>query len=327
METKRVFVTGATGFVGRHLVAELAHKGHIVTCLARAPEKLRSLGQICARAIIGDLKNPGKLEKHINGQDVVFHLAAIRGEWKISWDKYYRVNVEATKRLLEFSANAGVSKFVFVSSVGVLGTSPNEVPADEKTPHNPDSRYHKSKMLAEQAVLKWAEFLNTTIIRPTITYGPYDVGFLYRTAKIVKRGFFPVVNKGDNKIHILYVKGLVKTLIESMMSTHNSGQIYIVADKRPIKFRNLVSLIGALINEKVKIINIPSKPFLNLAKTYDRVIAQILNGRSMEISFKLLSLPWHYSIRKVVNEMGYQPYQTEEKVKDTLLWYVERGLL
>jgi len=327
VETQRVFVTGGTGFIGRHFVEEIARQGHVVTCLIRNPKKMAELDHIGVRFVRGNLINIGKVKEHIERQDIVFHLAAIRGERKISWAEYYKVNVEATQRLLEISANTGVSRFVYASSVGVHSTSPTNLPADEKTPYCPDSFYHKSKMLAEHVVFKWTKFLHTTVIRPTITYGPNDVGFLYRVAKIAKNGFFPVVGQGENKIHILYVKGLVETLINAMSANNASGEIYIIADKCPIKFRDLVQFIGAYINRKLKIVSVPFEPFLKLTEIYDELIAPIVKGKSMVISFKLLSLPWYYSIRKVVSELRYRPYHTEDRVKDTIKGYLNQGWL
>jgi len=327
METKRVFVTGATGFIGSHLVEELARRGHVVTCLVRNPKKMAGFSHLGLKPVIGDLEKTDKLKEHIKGQDVVFHLAAIRGELKIPWETYYKVNVEAVQRLVEISADVGVSKFLYISSVGVLGTSPLRVPADEETPYNPDSRYHKSKMLAEQAVLKLSKSLNTIVIRPTITYGPYDTGFLYRVARMVKGGFFPMVGVGNNKTHVLFVRGLVEALVKALEVECGTGQIYILGDKNPLEFRNLVQLVASSIHKKVRIIRVPFEPFMEFSKMYDTFIMPIVKGLSMEISFKLLSLPWHYNIEKAVEEIGYRPYKTEEMVGNTLDWYVQQGWL
>lgn len=326
METKRVFVTGVTGFIGGHLIEELARRGHDITCLIRNPKKKSNLTHISLRPVMGDLVNVEKLKKHIKGQDVVFHLAAIRGERKIPWGRYYKINVEATRKLIEMSTQAGVSKFLYISSVGVHGTSPLQIPADEETPYNPDSYYHKSKMLAEQVVLKQAEFLPTLIIRPTITYGPSDTGFLYRIARNVRRGFFPIVGLGDNKVHILYVKGLVEALIKAM-EVNSTGNVYILADKSPIEFRNLIQLVASFMGKKVRTIQVPFKPFMELSEVYDVFVTPITKGMSMKMSFKILSLPWHYNINKAVREIGYQPYQTKEMVENTLAWYIKQGWL
>lgn len=325
-ETKRIFVTGATGFIGHHLVEELVSKGHDITCLVRDPKKKNDVTRMGMRSVEGDLTNFEKWKTHVRGQDVVFHLAAIRGEWNIPWEKYYRVNVEATQKLAKISAQAGVSKFLYISSVGVHGTSPMRVPADEETPYNPDSYYHTSKMLAEQAVLEQAESLTTIVVRPTITYGPSDTGFLYRIASNVRKGFFPVVGRGNSKIHILYVKGLVEALT-SAMEVNSKGQVYLLADRNPIEFRNLIQAVAFSMRKKVRIIRLPFKLFLELSKIYDIFVTPMVKGLSMKVSFKLLSLPWYYSINKAVNEIGYQPYQTEEMVKKTIAWYIQQGWL
>ncbi|UCG45586.1 MAG: NAD-dependent epimerase/dehydratase family protein, partial [Candidatus Bathyarchaeota archaeon] len=267
------------------------------------------------------------IKEHVNRQDVVFHLAAIRGEFSIPWKTYYRINVEATRRLTELSFQSGVSTLVYVSSVGVHGTSPSRVPADEQSPYNPDSSYHRSKMMAEQVIQGYADSLDTVIVRPTITYGPSDTGFLHRVARIARTGFFPIVGEGANRVHLLHIDGLTALLARVMVEHHTSGRIYIAADKSPIRFRDLVKSTRVSAEENLRFIRIPFTPFLRLAEAYDRLIAPALKARSLEISFRLLSQPWYYSIKRAVKELGYHPHETESNVKKTVQWYFTQGWL
>jgi UDP-glucose 4-epimerase len=326
MNKKNIFVTGGTGFIGSHLVKELLSKGYDVTCLVRNPRKKKEFLNDDVRYILGNLNNIEKVKNEITGHDVVFHLGAIRGEYDIPWEYYYKINVDATRLLAEISLQSGISKFLYMSSVGVYGTSPLVVPADIKTPYNPDSKYHKSKMLAEKIVLEKSHLMDAIIIRPTITYGSYDRGFLYRLARYVKMGFFPIVNNGRNLIHLVYVKGLVEGLIKTM-EINAEIKILIMADKHPLEFIKLIKLIALSLNKDIKTIKMPQIPSLALCKIYDRVITPITKGLSTEVSFKLLSLPWFYDIKKSINEIGYQPYQTEKMIKNTIFWYLENGWL
>jgi nucleoside-diphosphate-sugar epimerase len=326
MNDNNIFLTGGTGFIGRHLVKELVGKGYNVTCLIRNPKKKKVFLNDDINFIVGNLQNVEKVKKDITGHDFVYHLAAIRGEYNIPWEHYYKINVEATRKLFEMSIMSGISKFLYISSVGVYGTSPIIVPADAQTQYNPDSKYHKSKMLAEKILLQKSHLLDTLIIRPTITYGSYDRGFLYRLAQYVKKGVFPIFNHGNNLVHLLYVKGLVEGLIK-LMEIETKSKIFIFADHNPIKFKKLLKLIALPLKKEIKTLKMPHMSTLTFFKLIDRVITPIIKWPSTEISYKLLSLPWFYDIEKSIKEIGYQPYQTEKMIHNTISWYIQHGWL
>jgi glycosyltransferase involved in cell wall biosynthesis len=128
--------------------------GYQVNCLIRNPVKAMFLKNLGANLVKGDLNDFDMWKDLLKDCDIIIHAAAIRGERFIGWEKYYRVNVLATVKLLEIALKYNIPRFIFISSVGVLGTSPKQLPANEETVYNPDCDYHRSKMLAEQAILR-----------------------------------------------------------------------------------------------------------------------------------------------------------------------------
>jgi len=175
MPFKKLFVTGGNGFIGSSLVAHLNSQGYQVSCLVRDHKRGNRLYGSSVRLYIGSLGyiSSVELEKMIEGHDAVLHLASISREQMIPWEEYVRTNVNGAEDILRASLSCGVRKLLYFSTVGVLGTTPRRLPGMEDAPYDPDCSYHRSKAFAERKVLEWdRRGLNTTIIRPTITYGP-----------------------------------------------------------------------------------------------------------------------------------------------------------
>ncbi|MCG9969064.1 NAD-dependent epimerase/dehydratase family protein [Pelotomaculum terephthalicicum JT] len=327
----RIFLTGTTGFIGGHLVRHLARRGEQVTCLVRKENALKGsphikllkeeLGALCDRELACRL---------ISGHDYVIHCAAIRGEMRLPWSDYFKINVDATCSLLEAAGRAGVKKFLYLSSVGVLGTMPLRLPASEDTPYNPDSNYHRSKALAEKQVIECSSSgLDTVVIRPSITYGPEDNGFLLRIIRMAEKGYFPLISGGKNKIHLTYVDGLVDAMVKALDSSLGSGKrVYTIVDSQPICFKELIEMIADSLGRKVKIINIPSKTLLFLGtRSYDAILGPVKKSPSLTMSAKILALPWYYDAGRAKRELSYTPFDTRKRVPETVRWLKENGWL
>lgn len=327
-----VLLTGSTGFIGSHLLNRLIENKYSVSCIVRKDIEVSSSPLV--RPIKCDLGALCNLETACNlvkGHQFIIHCAAIRGEMRLPWSEYYKINVEATATLLKAAGMHGLKKFVYISSVGVLGTTPAELPASESTPYQPDSYYHKSKMLAEKEVIQLSKEigLSSVIIRPSVTYGPGDNGFFRRVTRIAAGGYFPIVRGGENIIHLTYVEGLVDAIIKSLNAqTDKNTNIYTVVDSNPMDFRSLIELIADSLNKKVKFINIPSRNLLLMGcKTCDTILGPVKKGLSLTMSAKILALPWYYSNQKARRDLSYQAYDTRRQVPKTVKWLIENGQL
>lgn len=113
-------ITGATGFIGSHIAERLVKDGEEVTALVRNTSKLDFLKSIGVKLAYGDINDIVSVRDAMKGMDVVYHSAALADEW-ISYEEAYRVNVEGTKNLLECARESGIKRFVFISSLAVLG--------------------------------------------------------------------------------------------------------------------------------------------------------------------------------------------------------------
>jgi len=179
----KIFVTGATGFVGHHVAKALAAEGADLRLLVRRSSNLRNLegiGPEQARCdtVVGDLVQPESLRSALEGCDAVVHVAADYRLWIPDPDTMYRANVEGTRELLRLAREAGVRRFVYTSSVATMHFRTDGIVINEDTPvslADMVGHYKRSKFLAEQEALHAAEQGQQVIIlNPTTPIGPND---------------------------------------------------------------------------------------------------------------------------------------------------------
>src|SRR5665213_2225362 len=183
MKPKRILVTGATGFVGRPLLPALLRAGHAVRVATRREESFPDSVEV---AIIADLKSHTDWKPILQGVDIVIHLAG-PAHSKISeeaFSEFDQVNWHATQRLANAAKNAGIDRFVYISSVRAqVGSSALNVICEQDDPH-PTNQYGRSKLAAEQAVR--ASGVPFTILRPVVVYGPHPKGNMLAVVKFAR---------------------------------------------------------------------------------------------------------------------------------------------
>jgi dihydroflavonol-4-reductase len=174
----KVFLTGATGFVGHHVAKALAAEGADLRLLVRKTSKLSNLEGIPGDTHIGDLADPESLKPALEGCDAVVHVAADYRLWIRDPQTMYRANVDGTRDLLRLAREAGVPRFVYTSSVATMHFRTDGIVINEDTPvslADMVGHYKRSKFLAEQEAIKAAEAGQKVIIlNPTTPIGPND---------------------------------------------------------------------------------------------------------------------------------------------------------
>ena len=207
----RVFVTGATGFVGWHLVEALLARGDEVRCLVRPPS-VGLLDGRKTRAVLGDLTDGESIRRGMDGVEAVYHCAADYRLYVDDPDSMYAVNVEGTRNVLRASAEAGVRRVVYTSTVGALGLNADASPADERTPvgiSDMVGHYKRSKFLAERVAEEWvSKGLPLVIVNPSTPVGERDIKPTATGRMILDflRGRIPAyVDTGLNLVDVRYV--------------------------------------------------------------------------------------------------------------------------
>ena len=174
----KVFLTGATGFVGHHVALALADEGAELRLLVRKSSNLKNLEGIRGETYVGDLLEPESLRAGLEGCDAVMHVAADYRLWIRDPEIMYRANVEGTRELLRLAREAGVPRFVYTSSVATMHFRTDGIVINEDTPvslKDMVGHYKRSKFLAEQEAIKAAQAGQQVIIlNPTTPIGPND---------------------------------------------------------------------------------------------------------------------------------------------------------
>jgi len=175
----RVFVTGATGFVGSHVARELASRGAALRLLTRRTSSLANLEGLNAETATGDLLEPESLRTGIRGCQAVMHVAADYRLWVRDPETMYRANVEGTRALLRIAREEGVRRCVYTSSVATMGFHTDGTIVDEATPvslADMVGHYKRSKFMAEQVAIEAARAgQSVLILNPTTPIGPNDL--------------------------------------------------------------------------------------------------------------------------------------------------------
>lgn len=206
----RAFVTGATGFVGSHLVEALLDRGYEVVCLVRRPERAIALFGPRVQYVTGALEDHEVLRQGCAGADAVFHLAGLTAAR--TEEEFFRVNRDGTQRLVRAAEEASPppKRLVYVSSLAASGPSRKGRPAVETDPPHPVSAYGQSKLAGEEVVRRSS--LSWTIVRPPAVYGPRDRAFL-KLFKLARRRLIPLTGKPDQELSLIYAPDLAAALV------------------------------------------------------------------------------------------------------------------
>src|SRR5258708_3723306 len=270
--TDRYLITGATGFIGSHLVeALLAQKipaSHI-TLLVQPKANLSNLPKLPFHITRGDIRDPRAVKEAIKGASYVYHLAAVSGLQSDKDEDYLSVNVGGTKNVVDACKKNPLKKFVFFSSIAVYGLPAwvgDIINWDETKPHHFSEVYGQSKAEAENIVVEAHQQydLPYVIIRPTSVYGPRDRGQLYGLYKAIYRQYFVMIGNGNNVLDMVFVNDIVDGAIHAAKNT-SSASDYILGATTPTKFKDIVRNISRSTGRHMLPITIPKSVALPLS--------------------------------------------------------------
>lgn len=337
-----VLVTGATGFVGGHLVEKLVRDKEKVRCLVKKGSDTKLLESLGVEIVYGDLLDKESLERATEGVSTVYHLAALARLYTgLTLDDYNRVNAEGTRNLLEACKGKKLRHFIHTSSADASGPSRDGNPCNESTPCRPVNIYGESKLAGELICREYAEKygMPITIIRPPMIYGPRCMLHLKRLFKVVKTGFYPVIGDGKSLMEFCNVENVVECLVLAARTERSIGQTYCVSDERSYSITEVLNAIADAENVKLRIIHLP-------------VFAGNIIGFSVETLGKVFRFwpfvvketgrptfsrntvkwsthnTWICSTEKAKRELGYKPkVSLQEGVRKTVDWYKSVGAL
>jgi NADH dehydrogenase len=240
--TRRIFITGATGFVGRGVVAALRAHGYAVRCLVRRGSELDLRGLEAIERVEGDVLSPEALERDMAGCDTVVHLVGIIRETPATASTFERIHTQGTINVLEAAATTGVRRYLHMSALGARPRAP--------------SRYHRTKWAAEEAVR--ASPIPWTIFRPSIIYGAADQ-FINMLAAMVRRyPVVPVIGTGVQRLQPVPVEQVAEAFARAIALEATVKHTYEVGGPDTVTMLELLDLIGAALGRtRVRKVHVP----------------------------------------------------------------------
>lgn len=211
-------VTGANGFIGSALIRRLLADGVAVRAMCRDPHKGSALREAGADVVAGDIQLPAVLRQHMQGCDMVFHVAAVQGSPAYT----YNVNVNGTHNVAELAAECGVSRLVHVSTIAIYGYNVVGIVREDQpsTITDRDDPYAQTKLLGERALWQIAARtgLPTVCVRPAMVYGPHSSFWTWQLYQVASRYPVPIFGDGGGHAHPIYIDDVVDLLVTA--ATH-----------------------------------------------------------------------------------------------------------
>ncbi|MBZ5720079.1 MAG: NAD-dependent epimerase/dehydratase family protein [Acidobacteriia bacterium] len=325
----KAFVTGATGFVGSHVARVLADQGAELRLLVRSTSDPKNIQGLKAERVIGDLRDPGSLEKLMSGCDVLFHVAADYRLWIRDPDQMYRSNVEGTRAILDAARKNRVRRVVYTSSVATMGFTSNGRPADENSPVSLESmigHYKRSKFMAEQVALEAGKSgMEVVVVNPSTPVGEQDIKPT-PTGRIIvdflKKKFPAYVDTGLNLVDVTECALGHAAAFEK----GRSGERYILGGENLTlkQILDKLAAISGLPSPKVRV------PYVVALATgvVDEMVTGHLFGREPRATIDAVRMgrkKMFVSSAKAERELGWKAGPVDDALRRAVEWFQVHG--
>ncbi len=316
-------VTGASGFVGSHLVDLLLEKNYIVRCIIRKTSSLKWLEGKDVELHICELTDKEGLRKVFEGADYIYHVAGVVKSKKP--EGYFAGNVEITRALLdvgvEFKEN--IKRFLIVSSQTSSGPSKPNNPINEDSPCNPITTYGRSKLAQEELAKKYMDKLPITICKVAAIYGERDTEIFIFFQTFSKR-LLTKIGLHDKEVSLVHVSDVVRGLFLAATSEKAIGQSYFITSEKYYTWKEVGDATSKVMNKKPLVVKVPHLVVYLIA-----AIAQFFSLFSskaatlnIEKAKDITQPAWISDYKKAFNDFGFkQEISLEEGIGRTVNWY------
>jgi 2-alkyl-3-oxoalkanoate reductase len=304
-----ILVTGATGFIGGHLVEELAARGERVRALGRDETVLARLTCSNVEPFRADLRDRERIPEACRGAELVYHVGALSSPWGRTAD-FEAINVGGTEAVIEGCRRHGVRRLVYVSSPAVLsnGMDQENLTDDAPYPARFTSVYARTKKEGEDRVNAARNDLETVIIRPKAVFGPGDRALLPRLLAAARQGRLPQIGDGRNRVNLTYVDNVVQGILLAGHSPAAVGRTYTLTNGESPRLWEVITTVLSRLNIPPIRRTVPVPAALTVAGVMEAA-ARVTGKEPLLTRYSVLILArtQTYDISAARRDLGYSP--------------------
>ncbi len=320
--SKKLLITGASGFVGYHLIKEALLQEYEVFAAVRKSSQVDHLKPFPVHLVYPDFEHTDRLVRDLAGNGIthIIHAAAVTKAAR--QEDYNHANATLTRNLAlaAVQSGSGIENFVFLSSLAAKGPSVQGMPITEESAAHPVTFYGKSKLLAEN-YLSEIDGLPLTGLRPTAVYGPREKD-LFIVLDMIKKGWELYIGRTAQRLSFVYVQDLVNVVFR-VLKNSTTGSYYHVSDGQRYDRYALADITKSILHKRTIRLHVPLKLvsfFLGLIEKIKPASgkASILNTDKLNE----LTASWECSIDKLRRELQYEPaYSLQDGLAQSIQWY------
>lgn len=322
-----ILVTGASGFIGSHVVDALLKRHCTVHCLVRRTSDLSLLDRTKVQIHYGNLEGSFSLKECLQKTDYVFHCAGLT--IAKTRQEFFRVNATACKSLYEQCVLYGkhLKRIVHISSLASVGPAEPNQPVDENTPCRPLTYYGKSKLAGEEIALKFSHALPLVILRPSVVYGPRERNFFGFIDGIAK-GWNLKIGPENRVLSLIYITDLVQAMLKAAVGPSSGKDVYFITDGNCYHWDDVVETASKILNVRPRSIRIPDGflifigLLLEFISIYQKKAPLLDSQRIIDIR----QSTWTASSKKFFDRFEFQPqYDLQKGLEETVNWHQKQS--
>ena len=322
----RILLTGGSGFVGGHAARALAAEGHELRLLVRPTSDTSFVDEIAFERAVGDLREPESLASACEGVDAVVHSAAVLRA--VRHRDFMQTNREGAGNLARAASEAGVERFVYISSIAAQGPAPSATPESPEAALHPVSAYGRSKAAGEEEVLQQRGRMQVAILRPPIVYGPADKGLL-AFFRMARRRFSVRMGDGSRLLDAIYAPDLAEAIGAILRAEAQEVARYHVSDADgPFSWNELLAALGRAAGQRLWIASLSPGAFHGLARCSEAWAALTRSEPMLDRTrvVEMRQAAWLCDASSLTRDTGWRAgTRLEEGMRQTMAWYRQHG--
>jgi ornithine--oxo-acid transaminase len=329
-------VTGATGFIGGHLVERLVADGKQVRCLVRAGSDTTRLEELGVELAPGALEDAASLQRAVEGCDYVVHCGAMVSDWG-TVEEIERTNVTGTRNLVEAAAAASVHRLVHVSTTDVYGYPGVAGVQESATPNGFRNWYAQTKLDGEREVLRGGEQLGleTVVLRPATVWGPRSVAVVGEIGGAIKGGYMLLVDHGRANAGLVYIDNLIDAIVLALEHGAAAGEAFNVTDGLDVTWREFTDGLADGLGARRARLSMPyllASPLGSALEQGYRAVRRATHLRTPALlsrqAVQIMGIDQDFSNHKAREVLGWEPrVDYTEGMQTTVAWLRDEHLV